>query len=74
MVRRRFELVVPLLRLENMLHATELRDACKADHGYNIESPAVQKLFQVMSGFTRQQQRDFLTFVTGSPNLPVGGG
>ena len=51
----------------------ELHDACKADHGYTLESAPVQRLFQVLAAFTRQQQRDFLAFVTGSPNLPVGG-
>jgi E3 ubiquitin-protein ligase TRIP12 len=51
----------------------ELRDACKADHGFTSESPIIIQLHQLLSTFDRQQQRQFLMFVTGSPNLPVGG-
>eukprot|EP00871_Galdieria_phlegrea_P000981 jgi/Galph1/1884/GphlegSOOS_G584.1 len=47
--------------------------ATKCDHGYTHESTAVQYLFQVLSTYNLEQQRMFLTFVTGSPRLPVGG-
>jgi len=50
-----------------------LRESIKADHGYTIDSPAIQKLIQIMVGFTPSQQKDFLKFVTGSPRLPIGG-
>jgi hypothetical protein len=51
----------------------ELRDACHLDHGYTSESPVIVWLYQLLSTFNREQQRLFLSFVTGSPNLPVGG-
>ncbi|KAI0464880.1 hypothetical protein LJB42_000093 [Komagataella kurtzmanii] len=44
-----------------------------ADHGYSIESAAVQNLIQLMSEFTKDEQRMFLQFLTGSPRLPIGG-
>lgn len=47
--------------------------ATKCDHGYTHESSAVQYLFQVLSTYNLEEQRMFLTFVTGTPRLPVGG-
>ncbi|GJQ15813.1 hypothetical protein GpartN1_g7604.t1 [Galdieria partita] len=47
--------------------------ATQCDHGYTHESPAVQYLFQVLSKYNLEEQRMFLTFVTGTPRLPVGG-
>ena len=37
-------------------------------------SRAVKFLFEILSSFDNEQQRLFLQFVTGSPQLPVGGG
>lgn len=50
-----------------------LRGACKIDHGYTVESRAIQFLFEIMEEFDEGQRRQFLLFVTGSPRLPVGG-
>ncbi|CAG9988517.1 unnamed protein product [Clonostachys byssicola] len=50
-----------------------LLDSIKADHGYNMESPSVRNLLQLMSGFDATERRDFLQFTTGSPKLPIGG-
>lgn len=50
-----------------------LMECCRPDHGYTHDSRAVRFLYQLMSSFDLQQQRDFLQFVTGSPRLPVGG-
>uniref|UniRef100_A0A1B6CDK3 E3 ubiquitin-protein ligase n=1 Tax=Clastoptera arizonana TaxID=38151 RepID=A0A1B6CDK3_9HEMI len=50
-----------------------LIECCRLDHGYTSESKAVKYLFQVLSNYTSQEQRDFVQFVTGSPRLPVGG-
>eukprot|EP00051_Salpingoeca_urceolata_P010673 m.131076 g.131076 ORF g.131076 m.131076 type:complete len:147 (+) comp16806_c1_seq2:5137-5577(+) len=52
---------------------TELAAAIKTDHGYSSESPEIDMLCAVMSEFNLKQQRDFVSFVTGAPNLPVGG-
>ncbi|XP_071085244.1 E3 ubiquitin-protein ligase TRIP12-like isoform X2 [Haliotis cracherodii] len=50
-----------------------LMECCRPDHGYTHDSRAVKFLFQVLSAYTPDEQRDFLQFVTGSPKLPVGG-
>jgi len=51
----------------------DLQKHTKCDHGYAMSSRSVINLWEVMSEFTPQEQREFLVFVTGSPNLPVGG-
>ena len=50
-----------------------LMECCRPDHGYTHDSKAVRNLYQLLSTFDLQQQRDFLQFITGSPRLPVGG-
>lgn len=51
----------------------DLRTAINADHGFTRESPQLDYLCQIMSEFDHEQQRLFLSFITGSPRLPVGG-
>lgn len=48
-------------------------ESCRTDHGYTPDSRAIKFLFEVLSSYDTQQQRDFVQFVTGSPRLPVGG-
>jgi len=50
-----------------------LAESCKPDHGYTPESRSIKMLYEVMASYTREEQRQFLQFVTGSPRLPVGG-
>ncbi|XP_006820136.1 E3 ubiquitin-protein ligase TRIP12-like [Saccoglossus kowalevskii] len=50
-----------------------LMDCCRPDHGYNHDSRAVKLLFEILTFYNSEQQRQFLQFVTGSPRLPVGG-
>ncbi|WWC70865.1 uncharacterized protein I206_104817 [Kwoniella pini CBS 10737] len=50
-----------------------LEQSLKADHGYNLDSRAVQNLLEVMVGYDREQRRQFLQFITGAPKLPIGG-
>lgn len=50
-----------------------LRHVIKADHGYTIDSLPVVQLLDIMSRFTLDKRRRFLQFMTGSPNLPIGG-
>lgn len=50
-----------------------LYEAIKADHGYTKDSRVVKDLLQSLSEFTFDQRRAFLQFMTGSPNLPIGG-
>ena len=52
---------------------SELTDACRADHGYTLDSQPVKYLFEVLACFDVMDQRRFLQFVTGSPHLPIGG-
>lgn len=86
--REGFESVFSPARL-NMFYAEELEkvfcgsetswdvktlmESFRPDHGYSSESKAIQYLFEVLSSYAVQEQRDFLRFVTGSPRLPVGG-
>ncbi|KAI7823580.1 hypothetical protein BC939DRAFT_451413 [Gamsiella multidivaricata] len=50
-----------------------LVDAVKADHGFRSESRAFKNLLLVMSEFSKEERRQFLQFITGSPKLPIGG-
>ena len=50
-----------------------LMECCRPDHGYTHDSQAVKFLFDILSAYSGDEQRQFLQFVTGSPRLPVGG-
>lgn len=50
-----------------------LQECCRTDHGFTQESKAIQYLFEILSTYSREEQRLFLQFVTGSPCLPTGG-
>lgn len=50
-----------------------LVDVVKADHGFQSESRAFKNLLEVMSEFSKEERRQFLQFITGSPKLPIGG-
>ncbi|XP_006564284.1 E3 ubiquitin-protein ligase TRIP12 isoform X2 [Apis mellifera] len=50
-----------------------LSECCRTDHGYTPDSRAIRFLFEVMSKYNSEEQRQFVQFVTGSPRLPVGG-
>ncbi|KAG0230372.1 Ubiquitin fusion degradation protein 4 [Mortierella sp. GBA43] len=50
-----------------------LVDVVKADHGFQSESRAFRNLLEVMSEFSKEERRQFLQFITGSPKLPIGG-
>ncbi|XP_020285612.1 E3 ubiquitin-protein ligase TRIP12 isoform X2 [Pseudomyrmex gracilis] len=50
-----------------------LAECCRTDHGYTSDSRAIRFLFEVMSKYNSEEQRQFIQFVTGSPRLPVGG-
>ena len=40
---------------------------------YIVISRAIHLLYEVMASYNREEQRQFLQFVTGCPRLPVGG-
>ncbi|XP_059049375.1 E3 ubiquitin-protein ligase TRIP12 [Achroia grisella] len=50
-----------------------LAECIRPDHGYNAESRAIRMLIDILASYTREEQRLFLQFVTGSPRLPTGG-
>ncbi|KAJ1555410.1 Ubiquitin fusion degradation protein 4 [Nowakowskiella sp. JEL0078] len=50
-----------------------IMESIKADHGFNQHSKTITNLVGMMSEFTAVQRREFLSFVTGSPKLPIGG-
>ncbi|EDV29613.1 uncharacterized protein TRIADDRAFT_52184 [Trichoplax adhaerens] len=79
-----FESIFPLSKLQifypyedynqtYFLYFTDLIDCCRIDHGYNHDSRAVKFLFEILSSYETDEQRQFLQFVTGSPRLPIGG-
>ena len=51
----------------------ELLDCVKANHGYTIDSAQVRYLLEVLCSLDSSERRAFNMFLTGSPNLPVGG-
>jgi E3 ubiquitin-protein ligase TRIP12 len=68
--------------LEQMLCGTEsdglwdvqsLFECVRLDHGYTAASPVVRYLFEALCELSRDEQRLFLKFLTGSPRLPLGG-
>ena len=50
-----------------------LMECCRPDHGFTNDSRAIRFLYQILSEYDDDEQRQFLQFVTGSPRLPVGG-
>lgn len=58
---------------EGAWEVQNLLDAWKPDHGFTLESKAIRNLAEILSTYTKEEQRLFLQFVSGSPRLPVGG-
>merc|ERR1712179_710778 len=50
-----------------------LSESCKTDHGFNPDSRSIKYLYEVICSYDKEEQRQFLQFVTGCPRLPVGG-
>ncbi|KAL0895540.1 hypothetical protein ABMA27_011643 [Loxostege sticticalis] len=50
-----------------------LAECIRPDHGYTGESRAIRMLIDILASYSRDEQRLFLQFVTGSPRLPTGG-
>jgi len=43
------------------------------EHALSNLPRTIRMLFEILSTFTKREQRSFIQFVTGSPSLPVGG-
>ena len=56
------------------IYTLALNDALRADHGFSMDSRIVRDMLSLVSNFDEAQRRLFLSFSTGSPRLPVGGG
>ncbi|KAK9482370.1 hypothetical protein V1527DRAFT_499185 [Lipomyces starkeyi] len=67
------ELVMLCGQIDEDWSLETLFDSVKADHGYTMSSKTVQNLLEVMTQYDVNQRRAFLQFITGSPNLPIGG-
>ena len=52
---------------------TVFEECLRFDHGYSSSSRVIKDLFQVLCSLSPSQRTTFLTFVTGSPRLPVQG-
>ncbi|KAK4698568.1 E3 ubiquitin-protein ligase TRIP12, partial [Phenoliferia sp. Uapishka_3] len=50
-----------------------LTNCTKADHGFTMDSRPVRDVLGIMSELTLEERREFLSFITGSPRLPIGG-
>ncbi|XP_053601004.1 E3 ubiquitin-protein ligase TRIP12 isoform X2 [Plodia interpunctella] len=50
-----------------------LAECIRPDHGYTAASRAIRMLIDILASYSRDEQRLFLQFVTGSPRLPTGG-
>ena len=63
----------PPLLLMLFMQLEELREHTVADHGYTVDSAAVQFFFRTLLELTSDHRRQLLSFATGCPRLPVGG-
>lgn len=56
----------PFINVEELIHSVSL-------HGYRPDSEQVVWLFDVLRSYEQSELRAFLSFVTGTPAVPVGG-
>ena len=67
--------------MDNMLYGIkaepwtieELSNSCLLKRGLTLNTPVVKNLFKLLSSFNYEEQKEYLKFITSSPNLPVGG-
>ncbi|GAA5894262.1 hypothetical protein JCM6882_007615 [Rhodosporidiobolus microsporus] len=67
------ELVMMTAAVEEDWSVEALTQASKADHGFTMDSRPVRDFLSVMAELSLQERREFLSFMTGSPRLPIGG-
>eukprot|EP00796_Vickermania_ingenoplastis_P004406 gene4406-3205_t len=59
---------------EKLFTEEELRSMVEAAHGYEAGSPIVAQMISIVSNtFSREEQQNFIEFLTGVPRLPVNG-
>ncbi|KWU42404.1 hypothetical protein RHOSPDRAFT_21293 [Rhodotorula sp. JG-1b] len=67
------ELVMMTASVDEDWSLETLTNSTKADHGFTMDSRPVRDFLSIMSEFTPEERREFLSFITGSPRLPIGG-
>ncbi|BGP33548.1 Ubiquitin fusion degradation protein 4 [Rhodotorula toruloides] len=67
------ELVMITAAVDEDWSLETLTNATKADHGFTMDSRPVREFLAHMAGLTVEERREFLSFMTGSPRLPIGG-
>ncbi|TVU18117.1 hypothetical protein EJB05_34191 [Eragrostis curvula] len=53
--------------------SNNLEDHIEFEHGYDTSSPSVISFLEILREFGREEQRAFIQFTTGAPQLPLGG-
>ncbi|XP_044364636.1 E3 ubiquitin-protein ligase UPL4 [Triticum aestivum] len=53
--------------------SSKLEDHIEFEHGYDASSPPIKNFLEILREFEREDQRAFLQFTTGAPQLPLGG-
>jgi hypothetical protein len=56
-----------------ILSVAEFKQFAKFTDGYDIESPQIVLLIEMLEDFDDQQRTDFFRFVTALPRVPLGG-
>ncbi|GAA5841950.1 hypothetical protein JCM9279_003167 [Rhodotorula babjevae] len=67
------ELVMMTAAVEEDWTVETLTNSAKADHGFTMDSRPVRDFLSIMADFSADERREFLSFITGSPRLPIGG-
>ncbi|KAK3137637.1 hypothetical protein QOZ80_5BG0454990 [Eleusine coracana subsp. coracana] len=50
-----------------------LEEHIEFEHGYDTSSPSIISFLEILREFGREEQRAFIQFTTGAPQLPLGG-
>lgn len=58
---------------EPSVNVDDIAAECSLTQGYSPESPTIQMLWRVLSGFDAATRSQFMRFVTGSNRVPGGG-
>ncbi|XP_026193872.1 ubiquitin-protein ligase E3A [Cyclospora cayetanensis] len=67
------ELQLLLLGKEEELDVSLLQKAATYQDGYTEDSPAVSMFWSVCRGFSPEEKKKLLMFITGSDRIPLGG-
>ncbi|CAI5755694.1 unnamed protein product [Candida verbasci] len=66
------ELSILFGSLEEDFSYNVISNCIVADHGYSKESQVIKYLIEVLSEFKKEEVREFMMFLTGSPRKPMG--